>query len=358
MPDVRDDEADYWRRHYGIRLVGYETRPCPDGSRDHRELLNTLSALAAQSATAQNDKSGTANIPVKDATPSEAERILALTRYTAGLVRLAPAQQPIEIRVSSLQQNRHNYTHIDTFENWTATRFLTKGPSHAILIGLPGAGKTFALRLATAHLAKIVQQACLDDTVDVSNLTLPVLIDLKLYQGDLRAQIDAALPAGFNLQELLGKLHLRLFLDAFNEMPSIYLEDGSLLKSLEGLRVELGDFEYVIISRTGDGLPTQGVPHYELARFDVNHVDHALAERGIILSGYFEADTRWLLTRPFFLHLVTSGKVRISEGAHPKDIYASFVCDLEQEFARRFSVSRPLTAVLSRVAYRAMAETG
>jgi hypothetical protein len=71
---------------------------------------------------------------------------------------------------------------------------------------------------------------------------LPVLIDLKLYQGDLRAQIEAALPAGFSLKNLLGKLRLKLFLDAYNEMPSIYLEEGSVIKSLDELRDELGDY--------------------------------------------------------------------------------------------------------------------
>lgn len=351
MPDVRDDEADYWRHQYGIRLVGYRTHARPDGTRDHHELLDMLASLA--SSAQQNARSLTAS-PVEEIRSNDAERVLALTRYTAGLMRLAPQNDPIEVRVSSLQENPRSYAHIDTFENWTATRFLTKGPSHALLIGLPGAGKTFALRLATAHIAQAVQQACLDDTIEKSNLVLPVLIDLKLYQGDLRAQIDAALPAGFSLKGLLGELRLKLFLDAFNEMPSIYLEEGSLPNSLEELRQELGEFDYVITSRTTDGLPTQGLSHYELARFDIDHVNRALADSGFTLSGPFEMDIRWLLTRPFFLHLVTSGKVQVPEGARPKDIYASFVNDLDRGFAERFFVNRPLITALSRVAYRAL----
>ena len=138
-----------------------------------------------------------------------------------------------------------------------------------------------------------------------------VLVDLKLYQGDLRAQIDARIPAGFSLKGFLGKLRLRLFLDAFNEMPSTYLEDGLVIKSLGRLRDELKDFEYVITSRTTDGLPTQDLPQYELARFDLDHVDHALAEQGIVLSGHFEAEVRWLLSRPFFLHLVIVRRQRL-----------------------------------------------
>jgi len=242
MPDVLDDQIDYWRREYGIRLVGYETRARPDGSRDHHDLLEMLLSLGAKRVTTLIETPGGAGLPIEQPPPSDADRILALTRYAAGLVRLAPIHDPIEIRISSPQVNRRIFGQIDPFENWTATRFLMEGPSRALLIGLPGAGKTFALRLATAELGRIVQQACLDDTVATSSIMLPVLIDLKLYQFDLRAQIEAALPAGFSLKNLLGKLRLKLFLDAYNEMPSIYLEEGSVIKSLDELRDELGDY--------------------------------------------------------------------------------------------------------------------
>lgn len=290
MPDIHDDETDYWRRQYGIRLVGYRTHLHPDTSRDHRELLEMLVSLAAKRAPAV-----TSRLPEEHG-PSDAERVLALTRYTAGLLRLIPADEPIETRVSSLTSGPRDFARVDQFENWTTARFLTEGPPRALLIGLPGAGKSFALRLATARLAEIVQQACLGNSIDTSDLVLPVLVDLKLYQGDLGAQVEAALPAGFGLKGFLSKLRLRLFLDAFNEMPSSRSEDGSVFKSLERMREELGDFDYVITSRTTDGLPAQDLPQYELARFDLDHVDHALAERGILLSGHFGDDVRRLLS--------------------------------------------------------------
>ena len=354
MPDVSHDETDYWRRQYGIHLVGYQTYPRSDGSRDHRELLEMLRSLAAGGIAAPHHSARVANPPVAETRPSHAERVLALTRYTAGLLRLVPPKEPIEIRVHSPRLNRRSFAPFDPFENWTATHFLTKGPSSALLIGLPGAGKSFALRVATSHLAQTIQQACLDDTVDTSNLALPVLIDLKLYQGDLRAQIDAALPAGFSLENLLGKLRLRLFLDAYNEMPSVYLEDGSILKSVDSLRDEVGEFDYVITSRTTDGLPTQGLPHYELAWFDSEYVEQALAEHSIILSGHFKADILMLLSRPFFLRLVISGSVKVPQGARPNDIYASYIHNLQSDFAERFSINMPLVTALSRVAYRAL----
>jgi hypothetical protein len=352
IPDVDDEEIDYWRRQYGVRLVGYRTHERLDGQLDHGELLEMLVSLAATSAPAPHN--GAAAIGRITHMASDAERTLALTRYTAGLVRLSPAHEPIETRVSLVESRSHRLARIDPFEGWATTRFLTEGPSRALLIGLPGAGKSFALRLATVCLARIVQQACLDDSINTSNLTLPVLVDLKLYQGDLHAQIEGALPAGFGLKGFLGKLRLRLFLDAFNEMPLSSMEDGSVIKSLERLRDELGDFDYVIASRTSDGLPVQDLPQYELAWFDLDHVDDALAKQGIVLSGHFEDDVRSLLSRPFFLHLVTSGRVRVPEEARPGDIYKSFLDNLQRVSTERFSGGARLTDVLSRVAYRAL----
>jgi hypothetical protein len=194
LSDVCSDEADYWRRQYGARLVGYPTHTHADGSRDHGELLEMLLSLSAERASVQRgaaEKSSAIEYPIL----GNAERTLALTRYAAGLARLTPAQEPIETRVSSKSSKRLNFANIDPFEHWTAARFLTKGPPRALLVGLPGAGKSFAFRLATVDLAREVQTACLDDTLEAQNLVLPVLIDLKLYQGDLRAQIEAAILA-------------------------------------------------------------------------------------------------------------------------------------------------------------------
>jgi hypothetical protein len=235
MSDVGDEEIDYWRNQYGIKLLGYETHERADGSRDHCDLLPLIEALAASDTAAA--------APVSDdaGKPSEAERVLALTRYTSGVVRrLAPTSSPIEVRISQTRTAHGVRMSHGIYESWTTTRFLTEGPQPAYLIGLPGSGKSFALRLAAIQLATKLQQACMDDTLAAAPLTLPVLLDLKLYQGDLNAQIAAELPAGFTLDQLRGNLRLNLFLDAFNEMPSEHLENGALFKSLDALKGEIG----------------------------------------------------------------------------------------------------------------------
>lgn len=176
MPDVGDEEVDYWRNQYGIKLFGYKAHERADGSRDHRELLSLLQTLATQHAATASPADDYAG------EPSEAERVLAITRYTSGLVRrLTPTNSPIEVRISETKKVRGAHMHLGLYENWTTTRFLTEGPQPAYLIGLPGSGKSFALRLAAMQLASRLQQACLHDTLAATPLTLPILLDLKLY---------------------------------------------------------------------------------------------------------------------------------------------------------------------------------
>lgn len=351
MPDIGDEEVDYWRSQYGIKLFGYETHQRADGSRDHRELLPLLQALATQhDVTGSSINAGAVEL-------SKAERVLALTRYTSGLVRrLTPSNSPVEVRISKTEKTRGIYSKLGLYENWTTTRFLNEGPQPAYLIGLPGSGKSFALRLAAMQLAVTLQQACIDDTLAAVPLTLPVLLDLKLYRGDLRAQIAAELPAGFTLDQLRGSLGLKLFLDAFNEMPSEHLEDGTLFQTLDEMKGEIGDFTYAITSRTPDGLPDRSseLEFYEIDRFEASHVDAILAENGVTLSGAFSDDVRRLLSRPFFLQLVAKQLVSVPANPTPSDLFASFITKLQLAFSERFETDLPLLPIFAKVAYRAI----
>jgi hypothetical protein len=350
---VTSEEVDYWRGQYGIKLHGYTTHARPDGSRDHRDLLPMLQALAASC----RNIAPVAGLGMGTTGESKAERVLALTRYTSGLVRrFDTTSVPFEVRVSRVRKANDFNLRFERFEGWTTIRFLTEGPPTAYLIGSPGAGKSYALRLAARQLASRLQQACMEDALDAASLALPLFIDLKLYQGDLRAQIAAQLPAGFTLEQLRGELRLKLFLDAFNEMPSEHLENGALFASIETLASEIGSFDFAIASRTSDGIATRSDDgaFYQIDWFEKRHVDAVLAAHGIKLAGPFANDIRALLSRTFFLHLVVTGLVEIPANASPRDVYASFAAKLQSRFAERFGTLLELHPIFSKIAYRAI----
>ena len=59
-----------------------------------------------------------------------------------------------------------------------------------LLLGLPGAGKTFALKSHVADLADVVTEQCLAETGDLSALHVPLFADLSLYAGELHGGLS------------------------------------------------------------------------------------------------------------------------------------------------------------------------
>ena len=55
MADVSEAERDYWRRKYGIHIVGYTTKSGSDGRRDHTDLLALLDGLLEKAGDVTGD---------------------------------------------------------------------------------------------------------------------------------------------------------------------------------------------------------------------------------------------------------------------------------------------------------------
>lgn len=348
VSNIDDSQSEYWSRNYGIRLHNYDAPARDDGTEDHSELLQLVEALQASQSSVIDDE---AQLTDED----DERRILSLARYSAGVARLKPEIEQVEIRISRYRQSdRVNVFSPWEYEHWHASRFLTDGPSQGILVGLPGAGKSFSLKAAAADLAKKLQDHILDSNDKDSPSFLPIFIDLKLYQGSLSSQISSGLPPSYTIDELRGSLRIKLFLDAYNEMPSIYVEDGSFNEDLVKLTAGSGDIDFIISSRTTDGISHLGIPTYELSQFDPDYVELILNENRIELEGTFEEDVKRLLARPFFLGLLKKGSIDLAGVSRPRDIYESYIKNLEADWKTRMASAAELSPALSRLAFHAL----
>jgi len=346
MADVTQSEIDYWRRNYGIRLIGYETSRSADGSPDHGALLSMLRDLSKDAVCGIS-----APQPIDF---RSAEVTLAVTRYAAGLARLMPMDAPLEITVASLQRSATSHYDPQPYDRWTAERFLSEGPERAVLTGLPGSGKSFALRGSAAKHAQDLQQRCIDDALVEGHNVFPIFVDLKLYNGNLREQIEGNLPPGLELAAIASYFRVKLLLDAFNEIPGKFYDDGSFTDELEKLTQEFVGIRYVVSSRTADGLAALGVQQYELAQFEPDHVSSALRAHNVELGGMLSHEMLDLLRRPFFFRLVTERRVVLPSRPTPKDIYSSYLGQLAGQFDARFGAKLDLVKSLSNVAFRAL----
>ena len=163
MSDVSDAERDYWRRNYGIHLISYSTIERPDKSRDHAALLMLFDTLLEPVPPVV-----ALPVTIGDSKMYTPDTVLSLARHAARLARTPKLNPEFQIRVHADRDNRRKngiYYQHDNFDYYPIEKFLDEGPERALLIGLPGAGKTYSLHRAAARLAEKLHETCLSDSV-------------------------------------------------------------------------------------------------------------------------------------------------------------------------------------------------
>ena len=349
VADPVADQINWWRDTYGVHLIGYHTVEKELGGSDHTALLELL--LAAGGASA---------LPTSERLFDRADPafVLELARYGAGNVTPEKIQS-FDIRVSGRTENygANRYWARDIYEQWPVARLLLEGPPRLVLTGAPGAGKSFAIRQAVNALATTLQDACLQGELDDRLTVVPLFIDLKLYEGDLSALIDARFPPKLNFANLNAAFPLTLFLDGFNELPRQHREDGSFDLDLDNLLAKYPNIRLIIGSRTSDGLTRLEPPIYELSSIANEEVHRLISEREYLIPSAYRRDIEAILRRPFYFRLFEQTTISIERVKTPSDIYAQYLDHIGRRFVARFGKDFDLLEALERQAYDAL-ETG
>ena len=352
MADVTEAESDYWRRNYGIHLVSYSTTVGHDGKKDHTALLTLLDSLIEPAPVGPiRGPNGAA------AKVSASDLVLSLARHAARLSRTPKVNPEFPIRVHAESANPRTNGHFhqsDKFDYYPIDKFLDVGPDRALLVGLPGAGKTYALRQAASRLAEKLHEVCLAEPFDEASVVIPIFVDLKLYGGNLAELVSQMLPPNLQFVEMTQRFRTKILLDSFNEMPREYWENGHYEGDFAKFTESIGRSSLIIGSRTNDGLGKLGYPAYCLDQIDDEYVTAELTRMGIDIGGRFDLEVRRLLQKPFYFQLVTSGSVSLPKEAHPRDFYHSFFANLDLAFVARFSKQFGIEQALSVSAYDAI----
>ena len=348
MADISDEESDYWRRHYGIHIVGYKTTKVDHETRDHTPLLTFLDSLLE-------------NVPQSPPTvgfdPHRPDVVLALARHSASLSLSQRISPEFQIRVHSTterQSSRSLTDKIDKFDHFPVQNFLDAGPERAVMIGLPGTGKTYALRQSAARLADKLNASCLCDPFDPKAVVVPIFADFKLYRGDLSELVSHALPRNLSFSDVIRSFNTKIFLDSFNEMPRKFWDSGSYESDIDNFMDEIGNSSIIISSRTSDGLDKLGLPIYSLDQIDVTDIEETLQRLDIDITPRFNREVWSLLQRPYYFRQIVSGAVKLPREARPLDFHRVFVNDLSTVFKSQFSAKCNMELLLARVAYEAL----
>ena len=347
MADVSEAACDYWRQQYGIHIVRYATKPGSDGRRNHTELVELLDDLLEKTGKMTGD----------GLDPSGSDSVLALARHAGRLMGGETLDNELQLRVHAERAipsgtGRRDWP--DRFDHSRVEEFLDGGPARSLLIGLPGAGKSYAVRRSAARLAEELHKACLMESFELESVVVPVLADMKMYRGHLTELVDQELPAGLPFATLSQHFRVKVFLDSFNEMPQEYLESGTAESDLAKFMARFGEASIVIASRTVDGLKGPGLSTYTLDHVDMKDLVEELERVDVTFAGTYSREVMALLQRPFYLGYVTSGAIRLPEEAQPRDFYRALLENVGKASEERFGTALDIEMSLARVAYDAI----
>ena len=347
MADVSEGERDYWRRLYGIHIVGYATKPGLDGRRDHTDLLELLDGLLEKADDVSGDGFDL----------SGSDLVLALARHAGRLMGSETLSNELQLRVHAeratpVSRGRRDW--LDGFDHSPVEGFLDGGPERILLIGLPGAGKSYAVRRSAARVAEELNKCCLAESFEPKSVVVPILADLKMYRGNLTDLVNQALPAGLPFEMLSKHFKVKVFLDSFNEMPQQYLKSGTAESDFAKFAAGLGQSSIVVAARTVDVLEGLGLSTYTLDHVDEKDVVSELERVNVTVEGTFSREVMGLLQRPFYLGYVTSGAIQLPEEAHPRDFYRALLENVNKACEKRFGTELEIETALARVAYDAI----
>ena len=344
MPNVSQEEKDYWKKNYGIHLISYTSTWTEEKGSDHSAILDLLDNYLEIETTEEKEE---------DFDPKSSATMLNILRYTSGLTRFVEKESEFEIRVSS-KKKMSSFYRINEFRETPVNKFLTEGPVRAILTGLPGAGKTYSIKKALSTYGKKLNQECLSADFDIESATIPLFGDFKLYKGNIEQLISQSLPPDLPLEKVLKHYKVKIFFDSFNEMPKEYWDNNSYEVDLTAFIKKNATASIIIGSRTSDGLDKLDFSIYALDLIEWKIVKNILKEIGIKFEGKFVGEMHTLLQRPFYFQYIVSKKIVVPPNAHPKDFYKQFFRNISAAFEQKFGKSFDMEAALAISAYNTL----
>ncbi|WP_192941056.1 SIR2 family NAD-dependent protein deacylase [Aliarcobacter cryaerophilus] len=341
MPDVSEEEKEYWSRNYGIHLIDYKTIVRKDGTRDHSPILTLLDELQSTKIEVQTSE-----------LILNSELVLNLSRHAAKYFGFESSKLHLPLVVNETKnKNAKFYPH--QYHEASVESILDNGPEKLILIGLPGGGKSYSLKASVERLAKALNAECIEDKIKITETIIPIYIDLKLYQGNIIDLIEQNIPVGKSIELLFSNFKVKLYLDGFNEIPKEYIESNHWNSDINDL-LEKMSFSLVISSRTIDGLENIDFPIFSLDSINKDFVKTSLAKNELELHGIFKDEIIELLQKPFYYKLIFENELKIFSEISPQKIYSDLLKLINGKFHKRFDINLDLVSPLSKAALNAI----
>ena len=342
MPDFDNVRAEYWRKVYRTEVLSYETIEEPNGKRSHANLQRLLEQLQPERKTPTS-----AELSPKKSTTAENKLLLARLAARIARQNQSPIKAALPLTVRETPNKEGHYR----FSASSLDTLLRNTNESLLLLGLPGAGKTFALKNYAAELANALVDALMTaDTFD-AEISTPIFVSLALYSGDLNGLLESSLPTGLSLETLLDERHCVVILDSANEAPREFIENEHLIDEIQAFQADHQRCRLIVGSRDESWLNAIELPRFNISDISRDYViDYFSSQAHVeILSNPELIAT---LSKPLFFGLAKDGLVQLTEVATPANIYSKFFERVSLMWSRRANRKIDFLFALQDVGFR------
>lgn len=313
IPDVCDLEKIFWKEHYGITIVSYDTI-MEDNEISH---VNFLKLIKEIHYTIQQDRLRLQN----------GHRFEELTKQNSrfkiskqSLIRFC---QDIEYSYSNLsgqnfelhfqinddflkKEKSKEYQFLKLVNKWGLVEvndFFEKSHNF-ILIGSPGSGKTYSVKKYAADMAN-KSVATLKDPSIYSNsqivTRIPLILPMKEYNSDIKEMISSRILKSIDVNSALEAGIFTFIFDGINEVSREFVERNILEPDLLLLYNKYPKNRFIFTSRSKEYLNFLPLPIVELTPLFYFEIESILKDSiNQTLAGQPE-NIQEILSNPFFL---------------------------------------------------------
>lgn len=344
MADINDEKKKYYLDNFGIRIINYNTKELPDGTRDYSSLLDLLDNITSFGKLPL-EKEILKHNPVISPKLNDSQ-ILSLLRYALGLssnmVSYNVQEFPILVKKEREEIHKH-LSLIDLLKDENERRLL--------LLGNPGEGKTYSFKKLCFELSNKLHEDLVSESNQEQKFIVPIFVDLKLYDGDILNMIQRTLPHNISLEHLVNSEKCVFILDSFNEISKEIFESGLYKEDFDNFFRSINNSKVVIGSRNKEGINFHNLSEYRIGGITYEFVESYIKNNNLCIEKRLYREIISLLQKPFFFKLLVERKISVNNLKSPTDIYTSFFYNINHKFNNEFNQKVDLTLALKSIAF-------
>lgn len=368
LPDISEMMKQFWRDNYGINIISYKTienEVINDSGqkikqRSHELLLELLKNILEELHPPFSGKNilipscSSLSQEKKEETDHAQQVKSAIVRFCENvkLSFLDDRTKNVEI-FASLRTDLSPKSRLDVNIRDLSILEIFDSVNNLAIIGSPGSGKTYAVE----SYGTILAQRSLDRLRSINfpnkesfKLSLPLILPMKEYNGDIVEMIAARLPRSIDVTEALRLGYLILIFDAMNEASKNFFETRVLEHDISLLFSKYPSNRFIFTSRLPSYLPSLALPIFELQPIRLYDLYTYLS-----IEDRFKPQSSWMermLQNPLFLSLFSQLRGHNTCSiTNPAMLLQSYFLNAEEKLAAWKNMNVSIESLLSPIAY-------